>query len=79
MPTTKENYVIRGRDGYYVIRQVSAGETELVAGHDKVPGGLFAEWHDCEPESTVYNHARRMIRKARAEGIEEEHPMRLAS
>lgn len=59
-------YEIRGRDGFYVARQFTAGTLELVVGHDNVAGGLWNEWvNDNESTANIKKQARRMIREAR--------------
>lgn len=65
------DYAIRGRDGFYVARQWTAGTLQLVVGRDIHPGGYWTEWvNDGEPAGTVKNQARRMIRAARNGRVE---------
>lgn len=66
---TTLGYEIRGKDGFYVRRQVSANTLQLVVGHDNVAGGLWVEWAENENAHEIRNHARRMIRQARKEGF----------
>ncbi len=59
-------YEIRGRDGFYVSRQYTAGTLELVVGRDIHAGGYWNEWvNDGSSRREVRNQARRMIRAAR--------------
>jgi len=70
--TNDKEFEIRGRDGFYVRRQVTANTLELVVGHDRVAGGLWNEWvNDGQPERETRNQARRMIAEARRNGLEE--------
>lgn len=65
----KVNTLITGRDGFYVTQHRCAGAWLLNAGHVDVVGGLFQEWSDSESEEDKGNRARRMIRRARNEGV----------
>lgn len=67
----QRDYEIRGRDGFYVCRQMYAGTLQLVVGRDIHPGGYWAEWvNDGASRREVRNQARRMIRAARAGQVE---------
>ena len=70
-PNTEREYEIRGRDGYYVARQLSSGAPQLVVGRDVHPGGYWCEWvDDGASRREVRNQARRMIRAARGGQVE---------
>ena len=65
------DYEIKGRDGFYVKRQIVANALQLVVGRDIHPGGYWIEWvTDGESKRNVKNQARRMIRAARSGLIE---------
>lgn len=70
MVTDRRDYVIRGRDGFYVARQITAGTVQLVVGRDIHPGGYWCEWAEDFTPQQVRNLARRMIRAARNGQVE---------
>lgn len=68
-------YEIKGRDGFYVKRQIVANTLQLVVGRDIHPGGYWTEWvNDGESDRSIKNQARRMIRAARGGQVELEWP-----
>lgn len=59
-------YEIKGRDGFYVKRQITANTLQLVVGRDIHCGGYWSEWvNDGGTQREIKNQARRMIRAAR--------------